>query len=112
MKIRIVKQNVEIIPESPAETAQLHALWIKMGNGAEAGKNLIPAGEYNPKKDESASFTIEGLSDAEIKDIPVVIAPFAAKVRCPICGRVQFIQKGDPIPACCNTLMEIVGEAL
>ncbi len=34
MKIRIVKQNVEIIPESPAETAQLQALWIKMGKGA------------------------------------------------------------------------------
>ena len=86
MKIRIVKKDVEIIPESPAEKAQLQALWIKMGKGAEAGKTLVPAGEYNPKTDESARFAIEGLTDAEIKDIPVVIAPFAAKVRCPICG--------------------------
>ena len=32
MKIRLDKAIVEFVPENPAETAELEALWVRMGN--------------------------------------------------------------------------------
>ena len=40
MKIRINKDIVEFIPEHAAETAELEALWVKMGNCVGKTKEL------------------------------------------------------------------------
>ena len=44
MKIRINKDLVEFIPEHAAETAELEALWVKMGNCLGGTKRLEPIG--------------------------------------------------------------------
>ena len=44
MKIRIDKDVVTFTPEHAAETAELEALWIKLGNCLGATKSLQPIG--------------------------------------------------------------------
>ena len=48
MKIRLDKAIVEFVPENPAETAELEALWIRMGNCVGNTKQLEPMGVYQP----------------------------------------------------------------
>ena len=65
MKIRINKDLVEFIPEHASETAELEALWIKMGNCIGQTKRLEPIGVYQPTEKNVAVFHIEGLSKEE-----------------------------------------------
>ena len=44
MKIRIEKDIVTFTPEHAAETAELEALWIKLGNCVGEPKSLQPIG--------------------------------------------------------------------
>ena len=65
MKIRIDKDIVTFTPENAAETAELEALWIKMGNCVGDSKSLQPIGVYMPSQDKTAVFHIEGLNQQE-----------------------------------------------
>ena len=67
MKIRIDKDVVSFTPEHAAETAELEALWIKLGNCVGNTKFLQPIGTYVPSENKSAAFHIEGLNEQEKK---------------------------------------------
>lgn len=108
MKIRINKDMVEFIPEHAAETAELEALWIKMGNCVGQTKSLQPVGTYVPGEKNVAMFHIEGLSKEEADAIPVVRAPYDTDVYCVTCNKTQHVKAGEPIPFCCGRLMEIL----
>ena len=54
MKIRIDKDIVTFTPEHAAETAELEALWIKMGNCLGGNKSLQPIGTYFPAQNKTA----------------------------------------------------------
>lgn len=60
MKIRIEKNLVEFIPESPEETKALSGLWDTIVDCAKFNKKLVPIGEYVPSKENLAQFAIEG----------------------------------------------------
>ena len=76
MKVKMDKAVVEFIPENAIETSQLEALWIKMGNCVGETKRLEPMGVYVKTEQKSAKFHIEGLSEAEAKANPQVLAPY------------------------------------
>ena len=80
MKIRINKDVVEFTPEHAAEAAELEALWVKMGNCVGGNKALSPIGVYVPSENKTAVFHIDGLSEQETKEIPVIRAPYDTDV--------------------------------
>ena len=108
MKIRINKDVVEFTPEHAAEAAELEALWVKMGNCVGETKSLQPMGVYIPSDNKTASFHIEGLSEKEKADIPVIRAPYDTDVYCVTCTTTLHVKAGEPIPFCCGRLMEIL----
>ena len=108
MKIRINKDVVEFTPEHAAEAAELEALWVKMGNCVGETKSLQPMGVYIPSDNKTASFHIEGLSEKEKADIPVIRAPYDTDVYCVTCNKTLHVKAGEPIPFCCGRLMEIL----
>ena len=108
MKIRINKDIVEFIPEHAAETAELEALWVKMGNCVGKTKEFQPMGVYVPSEKNVAVFHIEGLSDAERAEIPQIRAPYDTDVYCVVCNKTQHVKAGEVIPFCCGRLMEIL----
>ena len=108
MKIRIDKDIVEFIPEHAAETAELEALWIKMGNCIGDSKRLIPIGTYVPKDKNVAQFHIEGLSKEEAKAVPEIRAPYDTDVYCVTCNKTIHVKAGEVVPFCCGRLMEIL----
>ena len=108
MRIRINKDIVEFTPEHAAEQAELESLWIKMGNCVGETKRLEPMGVYVPGQNKVAVFHIEGLSEQEANEMPVMRAPYDTDVYCSICNRTEHIKAGDPIPFCCGRLMEIL----
>lgn len=108
MKIRINKDVVEFTPEHAAEAAELEALWVKMGNCVGETKSLQPMGVYIPSENKTASFHIEGLSEKEKADIPVIRAPYDTDVYCVTCNKTLHVKSGEPIPFCCGRLMEIL----
>ena len=108
MKIRINKDIVEFTPEHAAEAAELEALWVKMGNCVGETKSPQPMGVYIPSENKTASFHIEGLSEKEKADIPVIRAPYDTDVYCVTCNKTLHVKAGEPIPFCCGRLMEIL----
>lgn len=109
MKIKLHKAVAEFIPENPIETAELEALWVRMGNCVGDNKFLSPIGVYEPKSGENvAHFHIGGLTEAETNAIPVMIAPYDTDVYCVQCNKTQHVKAGEPIPFCCGKLMEIL----
>ena len=69
MKIRLDKAIVEFIPENDIETAELKALWVRMGNCEGNTKQLEPMGVYTPEDPatkNAARFHLEGLSEKEL----------------------------------------------
>ena len=108
MKIRMDKDIVQCVPDNEAEAVALEALWIKMGNCVGGTKHLEPMGVYVRDQDKAAKFHIEGLTESEVKENPVVLAPYDTDVYCSICNRTEHIKKGQPIPVCCGRLMEIL----
>ena len=108
MKIRMDKDIVSFVPDNEAEAVELEALWIKMGNCVGGTKRLEPMGVYVRDQDKLAKFHIEGLSEQEVKENPVVLAPYDTDVYCSICNRTEHVKKGQPIPVCCGRLMEIL----
>lgn len=108
MKIRIDKDLVEFTPENAAETAELEALWIKIGNCTGGNKQLQAIGTYVPAENKTATFHIEGLSEEEKKAVPQVRAPYDTDVYCVTCNKTVHIQAGELIPSCCGRLMEIL----
>ena len=108
MKIRIEKDVVTFTPEHAAETAELEALWIKLGNCLGENKSLEPLGVYVPSENKIASFHIAGLSDAEKKAVPEIRAPYDTDVYCVTCNKTVHVQAGEVIPFCCGVLMEIL----
>ena len=108
MKIRIDKDIVEFTPEHPAETVELEALWIKLGNCIGSTKSLQPIGVFNPAENKTAVFHIEGLSEQEKTFVPVVRAPYDTDVYCVTCNKTQHIKAGEVIPFCCGRLMEVL----
>ena len=108
MKIRIDKDIVTFIPEHAAETAELEALWIKMGNCVGENKRLEPIGVYVPSEKNVATFHIEGLSKEEADAIPEIRAPYDTDVYCVTCNKTQHIKAGEVVPFCCGRLMEIL----
>ena len=108
MKIRMDKAIAEFIPENPVETAELQALWIKMGNCVGATKSLQPIGVYEPSQENVARFHIEGLTEEEAKAIPELYAPYDTDVYCTICNKTVHVKKGELIPICCGKVMEIL----
>ena len=108
MKIRIDKDIVTFTPENAAETAELEALWIKMGNCVGDSKSLQPIGVYMPSQDKTAVFHIEGLNQQEKDAVPQVRAPYDTDVYCVTCNKTIPIKAGETIPSCCGRLMEIL----
>ena len=108
MKIRIDKNIVEFTPEHPAETVELEALWIKLGNCIGNTKTLQPIGVYHPSENKTATFHIEGLDEQEKSFVPVVRAPYDTDIYCVTCNKTQHIKAGEVIPFCCGRLMEIL----
>ena len=108
MKIRINKDIVEFTPEHAAEAAELEALWVKMGNCVGETKSLQPIGVYIPSENKTASFHIEGLSEKEKADIPVIRAPYDKDVYCVTCNKTVHVKASEPIPFCCGRMMEIL----
>ena len=95
MKINMDKAVVEFIPENQIETAELEALWIKMGNCVGDNKKLSPIGVYIPTENNVARFHIGGLTEAEAKAAPELRAPFDCQVYCLTCNKVQSVKEGD-----------------
>ena len=108
MKIRINKDLVEFIPENPAETTELEALWVKMGNCIGETKRLEPIGVYLPSEKNVAVFHIEGLSKEEASAVPEVRAPYDSDVYCVTCNKTVHIKAGEVVPFCCGRLMELL----
>ena len=108
MKIRIDKDIVTFTPENAAETTELEALWIKMGNCVGENKSLQSIGLYIPTEDKTAVFHIEGLSEKEKNRVPEVRAPYDTDVYCVTCNKTVQIKKGEVVPFCCGRLMEIL----
>ena len=108
MKIRINKDIVEFIPEHASETAEIEALWVKMGNCVGGNKALSPIGTYIPSEKNVAVFHIDGLTEEEAKAVPVIRAPYDTDVYCVTCNKTLHVKAGDPIPFCCGRLMEIL----
>ena len=108
MKIRIEKDLVTFTPEYPAETAELEALWIKLGNCVGQTKSLQPIGTYVPSEDKTAVFHIEGLNEQEKNAVPKIRAPYDTDVYCVTCNKTIQVKAGEEIPFCCGRLMEIL----
>ena len=108
MKIRIDKDIVTFTPENAAETKELEALWIKMGNCIGQTKSLQPIGTYLPTENKTATFHIEGLSEVEKAAIPEVRAPYDSDVDCVTCNKTVHVKAGEVVPFCCGRLMEIL----
>ena len=108
MKIRINKDIVEFIPEHAAETAELEALWVKMGNCVGDTKRLEPMGVFVPSESKVAKLHIEGLSKEEVDAVPTIRAPYDTDVYCVTCNKTVHVKAGEPIPFCCGRLMEIL----
>lgn len=108
MKIKIDKAVVEFTPETPVETAELEALWVKIGNCVGGTKQLEPIGVYVPQENNVARFHIEGLTEAETNATTVMIAPYDTDVYCTTCNKTVHVKKGEQIPYCCGKLMEIL----
>ena len=108
MKIRIDKDIVTFTPEHAAETAELEALWIKLGNCLGGNKSLQPIGTYFPAQDKTAVFHIEGLSQLEKDAVPEIRAPYDTDVYCVTCNKTVHVKAGEVVPFCCGRLMEIL----
>jgi hypothetical protein len=108
MKIRIDKDVVSFTPEHAAETAELEALWIKLGNCLGGTKQLQPIGTFVPSQDRTAVFHIEGLSKEEAEAIPQIRAPYDTDVYCVTCNKTVHVKAGEVVPFCCGRLMEIL----
>ena len=108
MKIRIDKDIVEFTPENAAETVELEALWVKMGNCIGETKRLQPIGVFVPSENKVAQFHIEGLSEQEKNQIPEVRAPYDSDVYCVTCNKTVHVKAGEVVPFCCGRLMEIL----
>ena len=108
MKIRIDKDLVTFTPENASETAELEALWIKMGNCVGDNKSLQPIGLYLPKENNTAQFHIAGLNEQEKKAVPEVRAPYDTDVYCVTCNKTIHVKAGEVVPSCCGRLMEIL----
>ena len=108
MKIRIDKDIVTFTPEHAAETAELEALWIKLGNCLGGSKSLQPIGTYFPAEDKTAVFHIAGLNEQEKNEIPQIRAPYDTDVYCVTCNKTIQVKAGEVIPFCCGKLMEIL----
>lgn len=108
MKIKLNKAIVEFIPENEVETAELEALWVRMGNCVGDNKSLEPIGVYVPSEKNVARFHMSGLSEQETNAVTQTIAPYDTDVYCVTCNRVEHVKKGEPIPVCCGKVMEIL----
>ena len=108
MKIRIDKDIVTFTPENAPETAELEALWIKMGNCLGDNKHLEPLGVYIPAENKTASFHIAGLNEQEKSAVPEIRAPYDTDVYCVTCNKTVHIKAGEVVPFCCGRLMEIL----
>ena len=108
MKIRIDKDIVTFTPENAAETTELEALWVKMGNCVGDNKSLEPMGVYIPSKNKTATFHIAGLNEQEKASVPEVRAPYDTDVYCVTCNKTVHISAGEVVPFCCGRLMEIL----
>ncbi len=110
MKIRLHKNLAEFLPETPAETAELEALWVRMGNCVGDNKHLDPIGVYEPRTggENIARFHIGGLTEAEANAAPVLIAPYDTDVYCIQCNKTVHVKAGEQIPICCGKVMEIL----
>ena len=108
MKIRIDKDIVTFTPENAAETTELEALWVKMGNCVGDNKSLEPMGVYIPSENKTATFHIAGLNEQEKASVPEVRAPYDTDVYCVTCNKTVHISTGEVVPFCCGRLMEIL----
>ena len=108
MKIRIDKDVVSFTPEHAAETAELEALWIKLGNCLGNTKSLQPIGTYIPAENKTAVFHIEGLNAQEKNEVPQIRAPYDTDVYCVTCNKTIHVKAGEVVPSCCGRLMELL----
>ena len=110
MKIKLHKDMAEFIPENPVETAELEALWVRMGNCIGDNKHLAPIGTYEPRtgSENVARFHIGGMTEAEANAIVELVAPYDTDVYCIQCNKTVHVKKGEKIPICCGKVMEIL----
>ena len=110
MIIRMDKAIAEFIPENARETAELEALWVRMGNCVGDNKTLAPLGTYEPKGEGEniARFHIGGLTEVERNAVPEFTAPYDTDVYCKTCNKTIHVKAGEQIPLCCGRLMEVL----
>jgi hypothetical protein len=108
MRISIVKNLVEMTPESSDEKVSLEALWRTMVDCVRFNKKLVPVGEYIPQKNEFARFAIEGEKGASTDEYPEVYVDQDCQCLCYTCNKYVMLKKGERIPPCCGKLMEVL----
>jgi len=108
IKIELQKSQVILSPETDEEKAKLTALWNILIDCVDDSRKLVPVGEYVPqKKDQSASFYIEGL-DPQDNSFVEVKAENDVQVYCRTCNKLLGLKAGEVIPICCGKMMSII----
>jgi len=107
MKIRIDRNVVELLPESPQETASMEVLWRVVVDCLRENKKLVPIGEYIPAKENLARFVIEGVAGGRT-ELSEAMAPADATYLCAVCNKYKAVKARQAIPYCCGRIMEAV----
>jgi len=105
MRISRQKDIVELLPENDTEAAELDYLWKVIVDCNKFNRKLVPIGEFIPGHKNVARFHIEGEPVQE----PAMYAPADIRVYCPTCNFYADVKKGDQIPICCGSAMELMG---
>ena len=107
MKIRVDKNVVEFMPETPQETADLEVLWRKVVDCVQDSRKMEPIGEYIPVKSNVARFVIEDVPGGQTHYSSDKVTE-ECTVICTICNKYAHLKPGDSIPNCCGREMESV----
>lgn len=106
MKLQVIRDTVELLPETEEELAALEAFWLLLIPSGDRTKGLLPQGAFPTQPGTPAQFRIEGLSLAEKNGLAVTRAPREMEFYCPICGKVRRLRAGEIVPRCCGREME------
>jgi len=108
MQIKLQKNLVTLMPDTPEERVMVQAVWRLLIDCNGQSRTLAPIGELNTAKNHQAQFVIEGHDADQLPDCPAIAVDFDCKVYCDTCNRIQDLKKGDTIPPCCGKLMEFM----
>lgn len=108
MHIRIAKNLVELVPDSPEEKAKLRTVWRLLVDCNQGTRRLVPVGEFVAAREHGATFAVEGPGADRLPEFPDIVVEEDCRVYCDTCNKIQDLKKGERIPPCCGKLMEIM----